>query len=52
MAKRTTLHSPDGRTYETSDPTEITRLKARGYREQAPTKTKASTSSQTKSTSS
>lgn len=42
---RTTLHSPDGRTYETSDPVEITRLKARGYTEPPKPKPKSTTSS-------
>lgn len=31
MPKETTLYTADGRSYVTSDPTEITRLKARGY---------------------
>jgi hypothetical protein len=44
MAKGTTLYTPDGRSYVTSDPTEITRLKAQGYSETDPNK-KTSTSS-------
>lgn len=36
--KRTTLYTPDGRSYQTADATEITRLKARGYTETDPTK--------------
>lgn len=31
MSKETTLYTADGRAYNTSDPTEITRLKAYGY---------------------
>jgi hypothetical protein len=35
------LTSPDGRDYETSDPTEITRLKAQGYTEASRPQSKA-----------
>lgn len=44
MAK---LYHPDGRPYETSDPVEITRLKAHGYTEDAPSRTATSRSSDT-----
>lgn len=37
--KTTTLYSPDGRKYATSDRAEVTRLKAHGYSEKAPKKT-------------
>lgn len=36
MSKQVTLYSPDGDKYVTSSPVEITRLKARGYTEDAP----------------
>lgn len=38
MAERTTLYAPDGRSYETGSPAEITRLKAYGYSETPPEK--------------
>lgn len=39
--KKTTLYTPDGRKYVTSDRVEITRLKAHGYSETAPKKSQA-----------
>jgi hypothetical protein len=42
--KNTTLVHPDGkRTYDTSDPSEVTRLKARGYTVKGDTKPSTST---------
>lgn len=38
MADPITLYSPDGRSYETESPAEITRLKAYGYSEDRPEK--------------
>ena len=52
MAKRksVTLYTPDGRSYTTSDPVEITRLKAHGYTDKNPNAKQQSAKPQSTST--